>query len=359
MKLALAPMATLTHEGLRLLIHRYGDPDEYFSEMINAPSFIAGGMFEPWYVRTAPCPEKMVWQLTGCEAEPMIRVAPSLARLGGIGVDLNMGCSAPDIARFGGGVAWMAKPLPDVAFLVRGVRREIDTVASVASSAEPVAQSIPVASWSEPHAQAIPLAQVAPVASRLSVKLRLGVDEDYPRLLEFCRMLVDEGVELITLHPRIRKDKYGRPARSRYVSQLAADVTVPVYGNGDIASAEGAFSYAAEYKCAGLMIGRAAIQMPWIFSDIRRLEAGGTASGVRQTIDHLEVARFFLEALAVCQPPEFQISRAHRFFFYYCGNFSFAHHIKMKIQNTESVSEILPLLETYFGEVPADRYLEA
>jgi tRNA-dihydrouridine synthase len=347
MKLALAPMATLTHEGLRLLIHRYGDPDEYFSEMINAPSFIAGGMFEPWYVRTAPCPEKMVWQLTGCDAEPMIRVAPSLARLGGIGVDLNMGCSAPDIARFGGGVAWMAKPLPDVAFLVRGVRREIDSVARSGV----VAQS--VASRAEPSAQPVP------VASRLSVKLRLGVDEDYPRLLEFCRMLVDEGVELITLHPRIRKDKYGRPARSRYVSQLAADVTVPVYGNGDIASAEGAFSYAAEYKCAGLMIGRAAIQMPWIFSDIRRLEAGGTASGVRQTIDHLEVARFFLEALAVCQPPEFQISRAHRFFFYYCGNFSFAHHIKMKIQNTESVSEILPLLETYFGEVPADRYLGA
>lgn len=348
MKLALAPMATLTHEGLRLLIHRYGDPDEYFSEMINAPSFLAGGMFEPWYVRTAPCPEKMVWQLTGCDAAPMIRVAHSLARLGGIGVDLNMGCSAPDIARFGGGVAWMSKPLAEVAGLVRGVRGQIDAVRA-AGMADTAVET---------------LARAVPVASRLSVKLRLGVDEDYTRLLEFCRMLVGEGVELITLHPRVRKDKYGRPARPRYVGRLASDLSIPVYGNGDVDSADGAISYMSAHPCAGVMLGRAAVQKPWIFSDIRRLESPGgggvaddSAFPVRESVDHLEVARFFLETLAVCQPPEFQISRAHRFFFFYCGNFSFAHHIRMKIQNTTSVSGILPLLEAYFEEIPGDRYL--
>ena len=68
MKLALAPMATLSHEALRLLIHRYADPDEYYSEMIHAPSYVAGGKFEPYYVKTAPCPERMVWQITGSEA---------------------------------------------------------------------------------------------------------------------------------------------------------------------------------------------------------------------------------------------------------------------------------------------------
>jgi tRNA-dihydrouridine synthase B len=356
MKLALAPMATLTHEGLRLLIHRYGDPDEYFSEMINAPSFLAGGMFEPWYVRTAPCPDKMVWQLTGSAATPMIRVARSLARLGGIGVDLNMGCSAPDIAHFGGGVAWMSKPLDEVAFLVRGVREQIDAAVrdGPAGNAE--------------NGDSAPSA--VPVASRLSVKLRLGVDEDYPRLLEFCRMLVGEGVELITLHPRVRKDKYGRPARPRYVGQLASDLTIPVYGNGDVDSAEGVLSYMTAYPCSGLMLGRTAVRKPWIFSDIRRLESDGLATGdwstgtqpsfvppTREPVDHLEVARFFLDSLAMCQPPEFWISRAHRFFFFYCDNFSFAHHIRMKIQNAASVSEILPLLEAYFGEVPGDRYL--
>ena len=345
MKLALCPMATLSHEALRILIHRYGDPDEYFSEMIHAPSFVAGGKFEPWYVRSEPVPERMVWQLTGSDPESMVKAAGLLLPYGGIGIDLNMGCSAPDIARHGAGIAWMKKPLLDVAALVGGVRKVIDSGNGSIGK------------------------------NRLSVKLRLGEDEDYPRLLLFCRMLVEEGSELITLHPRVRKDKYGRPARRQYVSRLASDLNVPVYGNGDVDSAENAINYMKAYPCAGLMIGRAAIQKPWIFGAIRRAESGNSDSSAVPVcdplsiafsapavsrepvrIDHLEVSRFFLEMLETHQPPEFHLSRAHRFFFYYCDNFSFAHHIKMKIQRAESFAGILELLEEYFEKVPEDRF---
>lgn len=351
MKLALCPMATLSHEALRILIHRYSDPDEYFSEMIHAPSFVAGGMFEPWYVRSEPVPERMVWQLTGSDPVSMVKAAGMLLQYGGIGIDLNMGCSAPDIARHGAGIAWMSKPLAEVSSLVSGVRKVIEA----GNGNGPIGKK------------------------RLSVKLRLGEDEDYPRLLSFCRMLVDEGAELITLHPRVRKDKYGRPARRQYVSRLSSDLSVPVYGNGDVDSAENAIQYMEAYPCAGLMIGRAAIQKPWIFGAIRREEscdsgsssvpanvsAGESLSAISAEslasceptrIDHLEVSRFFLEMLEVHQPPEFHISRAHRFFFYYCDNFSFAHHIKMKIQRAESFEGILGLLEEYFEKVPEDRF---
>jgi tRNA-dihydrouridine synthase len=325
MKLALCPMATLSHEALRILIHRYGDPDEYFSEMIHAPSFVAGGMFEPWYVKSEPVPERMVWQLTGSDPESMIKAAGMLVPYGGIGLDLNMGCSAPNIASHGAGIAWMKKPIAEVSSLVGGVRKTIDNRAASAAG-----------------------------KLRLSVKLRLGEDEDYARLLSFCRMLVGEGTELITLHPRVRKDKYGRPARRQYVSRLASDLSVPVYGNGDVDSAANALEYMEKYPCAGLMIGRAAIQKPWIFGAIRR--AGVGLSFEQAQIDHLEVSRFFLEMLEIHQPPEFHISRAHRFFFYYCDNFSFAHHIKMKIQRAESFAEILALLEEYFEKCPDDRF---
>lgn len=72
--------------------------------------------------------------------------------------------------------------------------------------------------------------------------------------------------------------------------------------------------------------------------------------------DHLEIADFFLATLVQCQPPEFHISRARRFFFYYCENFVFAHHIKMKIQNAQTPDEIRGLLRRYFEEVPQDRF---
>jgi len=338
-------MATLSHGPLRALIHRYGDPDEYFSEMIHAPSFVAGGRFEHWYVRTEPCPDRMVWQLTGSDESSIVRAAELLLPHGGIGIDLNMGCSAPDIARFGAGIAWMSKPLAEVSSLVSSVRR-----ATLLSGGK---------------------------TPRLGVKMRLGETEDYPRLLEFCRMLADSGADIVTLHPRVRRDKYGRPARREYVGRLAADLSIPVYGNGDIRSASDALDFMERSPCAGLMVGRGAVRTPWIFGDIRRAEnagaenagacgtgSGGGDAGTAENgviccgdIDHLEVARFFIDVLLEGQPPEFWISRAHRFFFYYCENFSFAHHIKMKIQNTETTDAMIAALERYFEEVPQDRIL--
>ncbi|HPS44098.1 MAG TPA: tRNA-dihydrouridine synthase, partial [Treponemataceae bacterium] len=182
------------------------------------------------------------------------------------------------------------------------------------------------------------------------------------------------GVDLVTLHPRVRRDK-SRPARRAYVARLAGDLSVPVYGNGDIASVSDALGYARAIPCSGIMLGRAAVQKPWIFRDIRdafAAESIGAALGASpaasdssasapcdspETIDHLEVAEFFLSTLARSQPGEFQLSRAHRFFFYYCDNFSFAHHIKMKIQNAKSTADIPALLGEYFAQVPQDRYL--
>ncbi len=318
-----APMATLSHEALRRLIHRYGDPDEYFTEMIHAPSFIRGGKFESWYVRTGPSPDRLVWQLTGGDAEPLAEAARRLVRLGGMGIDLNMGCSAPDIARFGAGISWMTKDRSITLDMVSRVRAAIDAEDALSSRGG---------------------------RHRLSVKLRLGLAEDYENLYSFCRELVNAGVESITLHPRVKSDSYSRPARHAQVSRLAADLGVPVFGNGDISTAEEARTYRETRGCSGLMIGRGAVTHPWIFRDL-------AAAGSAERIDHREVAEYFLEALAVCQPPEFQLSRARRFFFYYCDNFTFAHHIKMKIQKAQSPEAIGALLDQYFVEVPEDRYV--
>lgn len=358
MKLALAPMATLTHEPLRRLIHRYGDPDEYFSEMIHAPSFMAGGVFEPWYVRTAPCPERMVWQITGGTVDPIVGTAEGLLALGGIGVDLNMGCSAPDIVRGGAGVAWMEKDPAEAAGLVGAVRAVIDRTEF--DRADRTSSGTGVASPGS----------AAPRA-RLGVKLRLGSDGDYERLLGFCASLVEAGADMLTLHPRERRDKYSRPARHAYTARLARDLDVPVYANGDVASVAGFLALARDVPCDGVMIGRAAVTEPWIFRDIARARRGEGASAdpadpavsgepygpcESGPIDHLEVSRAFLGFLVEGQPPEFWLSRARRFFYYYCDNFSFAHHIKMRVQNAKTLGEIEGLLEAYLSEVPADRH---
>ena len=329
MKLILAPLANISHSGLRMLIHTFGDPDEYFTEMIHAPSLLAGGRFEQWYLRTKPVPEKLVWQLTSPKAESFIQAIPLVLQQGGIGVDLNMGCSAPPIVRTGAGAAWMLKPLNETAEAVRSVKQALDGYAAV---------------------QGRPF--------RLSVKLRLGATADYAYILRFCTMLVDEGVQLITIHPRLQRQSYARPALHEYTAALAKDLPVPVYGNGDIDSAEKLQIATKRYlSCAGWMIGRAAVRKPWIFKEICRKRVV-ESDNAPYRIDLEQTAVSFLQYLETEQPPEFFLTRAQRFFQFYCDNFSFAHYCRTQLLRARSREEMVQILHTYFEEAPNDKMIE-
>ena len=207
LNLLLAPMDAITHEAFRNLVGRFGGCDEYFNEMINASSLLNNGPWEKYYLLEGPEPEKLVWQLTDKSAEKMAAAARVLAEKNGKGIDLNMGCSAPQIAKTGAGIAWMLKPIEETAFMVRSVKSEIENAAK--DGAKP---------------------------KRLSVKLRLG-DEKYTeeRFFDFCKMLIDEGVEMITLHARRQKQKHSRHSDWSAVSRLCERFPeFPVVLNGDV-----------------------------------------------------------------------------------------------------------------------------
>lgn len=327
MKLILAPMAAITHSGFRELINTFGEPDEYFTEMIHAPSALSGGGFEKWYFRTNPSPEKLVWQITSPKIEEAALVCPLLLKHGGIGIDLNMGCSAPQIVSTGAGFAWMKKPLEETALFVRTVKKAILEYQKLENTPQ---QNI-----------------------RLSVKLRLGEKEDYSFLLKFCKMLLNEGTELITLHPRTNKQKYSRACSHEYTARLAEDLPIPVYGNGDIDCFDKIKSLDLKYKCAGWMLGRVTVQKPWIFYEIKLKEKGLC----NFSVDLLKTAESFFDLLNKEQPKEFHLTRAQRFFGFYCNNFTFSHHIKTKILNCRNLDQMYSNLEQYFKEVPEDKEL--
>ena len=322
LRLICGPMATLSHEAFRRAVERFGGCDEYFTEMINAPSLLNMGPFEKYYIMNGPCPEKIVWQLTGSRAEPLAAAAAVVAGLGGIGVDINMGCSAPQIYKTGAGIAWMTKPLPETREAVRGVKEAL--------SAFP--------------------------AMRLSVKCRLG-DEDFTDegFFAFTDMLVDEGVQLITLHPRTKKEKCHRLPRYGYVERLCGRYggRVQVYLNGgekDAACLQAACAAAPDAD--GVMIARAAAQKPWIFAELNASGRGGEAV----EIDFQQLALDFIDDVVACQPPEFHKTRLQRFFSYYCDNFSFAHYFKSKMLNASGPDESRAQLLDYFARQPEDRY---
>lgn len=328
MKLILAPMATLTHQALRKTVANFGGVDEYYTEMINASSLLHGGSFEKYYILNDVEPEKTVWQLTGDEKGSLAEAAAVVKDCGGIGIDINMGCAAPAIYKYGAGISWMLKPVSETSSMLSAVKNAIGE-------------------------------------KRLSVKIRLG-DEDFTmeKLFAFADMLVGEGVSQIVLHPRTKKEKYTRPPKYNLLNEFCQYVKekhsgVSVIGNGgvrDVASYNKLLSIAPNLD--GIMIGRAAVEKPWIFAELKKSEKvfEGTGEELETEIDLYQVAEGFLEDLCLYQPKEFYPTRAKRFFEYFIDNFFFGHSLKAKIQNTDEKSEQLTLLKEYLERNPQERY---
>ena len=321
-------MATLTHQALRKTVANFGGVDEYYTEMINASSLLHGGQFEKYYILNDVEPEKTVWQLTGDEAKPLSEAAAVVKDCGGIGIDINMGCAAPAIYKYGAGISWMLKPISETSSMLKSVKNAIGE-------------------------------------KRLSVKIRLG-DEDFTmeKLFAFTDMLVGEGVSQIVLHPRTKKEKYTRPPKYNLLNEFCQYVKenhagVSVIGNGgvsDVASYNKVLSVAPTLD--GIMIGRAAVEKPWIFAELKKSGKSfeGTGEELETEIDLYQVAEGFLEDLCQFQPKEFYPTRAKRFFEYFIDNFFFGHSLKAKIQNTDDKSEQLQLLKEYLERNPQERY---
>ncbi|MCI6257593.1 MAG: tRNA-dihydrouridine synthase family protein [Treponema sp.] len=330
-------MATLSHEAHRRLIEKFGGCDEYFTEMINAGSLLTNGPFEKFYLMNETVPEKMVWQLTGGKTALIERAVPVVAELGGVGIDLNMGCCAPEIVASGAGIAWMLKPVEETWAMVHAVRRAMESCSE--------------------HGQ---------LKLRLSVKLRLG-DENFTDegFFSFCKMLMDEGVQQLTLHPRTKKQKYTRPARWEYVEKLAGFAKpygVCIILNGDVKDVESAKSaMKASPSADGLMIGRMAAQKPWIFAQIARSFAceDSDRDVLRTKIDLQQLIFEYLDDLQIYQPKEFWKTRCQRFFTYFCSNFSFAHYARTQLVNATCISQAKERLVQYFEKVPEDRFISA
>jgi len=318
--LLLAPMVELTHRPLRELIASFGSCDRYYTEMTSASGYLANSPFDRWFMDSEPYPERTVVQLFDSEIEPLAQAAARLyeeRRKSGTplgGIDANFGCSAPLIEKAGGGVSWM-KDAKRAARLITALRA--------------AAPGVPV-----------------------SAKMRLGYEESEEALIAFCQGLAEAGADYMVIHPRLKSEKFRRSGHWAYVRAVAEAVDIPVVGNGDVRSLERYLAAVDDYGAAGAMIGREAVRRPWIFALLRGKEAD---PAFELKVDIEETGLRMLASIKNLLPPPFHASRARRFFYYYCDNLSFGHHLRYAIQNLGELDDMERLFRQYFAEVPAER----
>ncbi len=238
----LAPMAGITDAPMRRLAERFG-AGLVISEMI-ASNALATGQDEMVRKLHKSGSLPHVVQLAGCEAEWMRKGAEIAYSAGADIIDINMGCPAKRVTNGYAGSALMR--VPDEALKL------IDAV--VAATPLPV-----------------------------TVKMRLGWDEDSMNAAELARRAVDAGAQMITVHGRTRQQFYKGEARWHLVRPVVEAVDVPVVVNGDIVDLAAATTALEQSGAAAVMLGRGAQGQPWkvgqIGAQLEGREAAPTPTG--------------------------------------------------------------------------------
>ncbi|MBF0164526.1 MAG: tRNA dihydrouridine synthase DusB [Magnetococcales bacterium] len=234
--LLLAPMAGVTDAPFRALATRYG-ADLTVSEMIASQAMIRG-IAKCLKMSQGATPEAtLAVQIAGADPEAMAEAARMQAELGAEIIDINMGCPVKKIVGTGAGAA-----------LLRDER----------------------------HAARIMEAVVSAVKVPVTVKIRLGWDDQSRNGLAMARLAQESGMRMLTVHGRTRAQMYTGQADWEAIGAIKESVSIPVVGNGDVTSPELALKWWKSTGVDGIMIGRAALGRPWLFGQIARYLASGT-----------------------------------------------------------------------------------
>ena len=131
----------------------------------------------------------------------------------------------------------------------------------------------------------------------VTVKTRLGWDDNSIKIVEVAKRLQDVGIQALTIHGRTRKQMYKGEANWDYIAQVKNDpnITIPIFGNGDINSPEKAKEYKEKYGVDGIMIGRAAIGNPWVFNQIKHFLKEGKFLNKPDIKERINVVKKHLE----------------------------------------------------------------
>jgi nifR3 family TIM-barrel protein len=187
-------------------------------------------------------------QIFGHEPDVMAKAAQMAEAKGADFIDINMGCPVPKITKGKDGCALMREP--DLA------KEIISTVSS--------AVSIPV-----------------------TVKFRLGWDDNSRNAVEFGQMLEANGAKAVTVHGRTRQQLYSGKADWSFIGKVKKNLSVPVFGNGDVFEPEDAMRLLEETGCDGVAVARGTLGNPWLISRISQYLETGKPGDTPDDVDRL------------------------------------------------------------------------
>ena len=223
-----SPLSGVTDLVFRRLVRRYAPDSMLYTEMVHA-SGLCHARELPKIMEVDPNEKPISIQLFDCRPDFLAEAAQKAVAEGADTVDINMGCPVNKITKKGGGSSLLRQP-------------EI---------AEAIVQTV---------AQAVPV----PV----TVKTRIGWNDQEINILEFAQRMEDAGAKMLTLHGRTRAQGYNGAARWEWIGRVKEILSIPVIANGDIFSVEAAVKCLEETGADGVMCSRGTLGYPFLVGEI-------------------------------------------------------------------------------------------
>ncbi|MDT8393056.1 MAG: tRNA dihydrouridine synthase DusB [Bacteroidales bacterium] len=305
--LILAPLEDITDLPFRLLCKQLG-ADLMFTEFISSEGLIRDAYKSVVKLELKEEERPVGIQIFGHDTGSMIRATEIAVQANPDLIDINFGCPVRKVTNKGAGAA-MLRDVPRMIEITRAVVR---------------ATTLPV-----------------------TVKTRLGWDENSKNIVEVAERLQDTGIAALSIHGRTRAQLYGGRADWTLIGEVKNNphIQIPIIGNGDITSPEVALEMKNRYGVDGLMIGRAAIGYPWIFREIREYFREGTIHAAPDINERIDVCKqHLIHSIEYKGERRGMLEMRKHYSNYFKGLKNFK-PFKIKLMQEEEAGKLLNILE--------------
>lgn len=304
----LAPMEDITDPSFRYLCKHYG-ADLMYTEFISSDGLIRDGKKSVKKLDISDNERPIGIQLYGHLIESMVEACHIAVKSKPELIDINFGCPVRKIAHRGAGAG-----------MLRNIPLMIEMTKAIVNSTK-----LPV-----------------------TVKTRLGWDEDSKIIVEVAEMLQDTGIQALTIHGRTRAQLYRGTADWTLIGEVKNNprMKIPVIGNGDIDSPLKAKEMFDRYGVDAIMIGRATVGRPWIFRDIKHYLNTGEMLPEPTVNEKVELARLHLQKSIEFKGIPRGLFEMRRHFANYFKGLPGFKDIRLKLLTTLDTDEINQLLDS-------------
>lgn len=303
----LAPMEDVTDLSFRYICKEYG-ADMMYTEFISSDGLIRDAAKTLAKMRLYDYERPIGIQIYGHIPDAMVEAAVRAAAAGPDVIDINFGCPVNKIAKRGAGSGMMREPDK----MVEITRRVVEAV------------KLPV-----------------------TVKTRLGWDEDSKIIVELAERLQDAGIAALTIHGRTRCQLYKGQADWTLIGEVKNNprMHIPIIGNGDITTPEQAKEAFDRYGVDAVMIGRASFGHPWIFKEVKHYLATGEILPPMTVAERVELAKKHLAKSLEIKGERVGVLEMRRHLSCYFKGLENFKETRLKLVTTNEPAELFTLLD--------------